>query len=269
MNIAYLILAHKNPHQLERLIKAIYNDKDYFIIHYDGRSNETEYKDIQKTFATSENVYFPKRHKCYWGHFSIVEATLECIKFLNNNQITYDYAILLSGQDYPIKSPETIRKFLIKNNGYEFIHYEKLPNNNWKNGGMNRLNYPYFLGEYMLTFDGVYGGSQWWCLSKKCLEYILSFINTNPHYISFFKNEVYKFSDEMFFQTIIMNSSFKEKVICNDLKYIDWSKRTRPAILTFKDFKKLIYSNKLFARKFDFQKSAILLNMLDKYLKTR
>ncbi|OLO35878.1 hypothetical protein BTR23_16150 [Alkalihalophilus pseudofirmus] len=60
MNIAYLILAHKNPRQLERLIKAIYNDKDYFIIHYDGRSNETEYKDIQNTLLLQKMFTFQK-----------------------------------------------------------------------------------------------------------------------------------------------------------------------------------------------------------------
>ena len=54
------------------------------------------------------NIYFLKRHTCYWGDFNIVKATCEGIKEIVKSGINFDYAILLSGQDYLIKSTTQI-----------------------------------------------------------------------------------------------------------------------------------------------------------------
>jgi hypothetical protein len=67
------------------------------------------------------NVTFLKRHKCYWGDFGHVRATLEGIAYLFNNEIEFDYLILLTGQDYPIKPNREIETLLRRSNGKQFM----------------------------------------------------------------------------------------------------------------------------------------------------
>ena len=102
--------------------------------------------------------------------------------------------------------------------------------------------------------------------------------------------------DEMFFQTIIMNSPWASRVEGFDAyqcwsadrtarglehdsemlpeesfnkRYIDWSgetsgERERPAILDERDWQRIVASPSLFARKFDAERSAALLDRSDR-----
>lgn len=57
--------------------------------------------------------------------------------------------------------------------------------------------------------------------------------------------------DESFFQTLVMNSPYKDKRE-DYLHYVDWSEeKTSPKILTIEDIEELKHSDKLMARKFD------------------
>ena len=67
-----------------------------------------------------------------------------------------------------------------------------------------------------------------------------------------------------------MNSKFKDKVICEDLRYIDWDTRNGncPANLDESDFDKVVSSNKLFARKIDLPLAEKLVRKLMEKIKT-
>jgi hypothetical protein len=85
----------------------------------------------------------------------------------------------------------------------------------------------------------------------------------NPAFVNFFK--YVDIPDEMFFQTIILNSPFKESVINDNLVYIDWENPNPSYPRTFvkTDFEILVSSSKLFARKFDVSRDADILDMID------
>jgi hypothetical protein len=72
-------------------------------------------------------------------------------------------------------------------------------------------------------------------------------------------------ADEIYFQTILLNSPFKEKIVNNNLRYIDWTRRNGnfPAILDESDFQSLAHSDKVFARKFEFPVSEKLKQMIN------
>ena len=139
-----------------------------------------------------------------------------------------------------------------------------------------------------------YGGPDWWSLSYESASYILRFVEDNPGYKRFYR---YTHSPgEMFFQTIILNSAFAGRVENYDnyqiwsaersrqksisesamladgafnRRYADWSgeatgARETPAILDERDWESIKRSNCHFARKFDPQRSANLLNLIDK-----
>jgi hypothetical protein len=196
-----------------------------------------------------------------WGGFSIVQATLHLLKEATAFG-EYDYFILLSGADYPLKSNADILRFLQHYNGKEFINLYKMPEANKTfdrieyfhvepvsdfassslsrgiNKGVRRINkllrspllkrrYPQQYAHFTL-----YAGSQWWALSKQCVDYILQFITRNPEYVKFYKHT--RVPDEMFFHTIIGNSPFKQNVV-NAFMYADWvtgSSSSHPATIT-------------------------------------
>ncbi len=100
-------------------------------------------------------------------------------------------------------------------------------------------------------------------LSKDTIEYIHDFTHRNPDFVKFFRNSF--IPDEIFFQTIILNSERKTKVVNDNLRYIDWVDE-KPAILTEKYFQAIQTSSQLFARKFDQTCDSTILDTIDEQL---
>ena len=73
-------------------------------------------------------------------------------------------------------------------------------------------------------------------------------------------------SDEMFFQTILVNSmTFKNQIVNDNLRYISWTRKNNsfPAILDIDDFQNITKNDICFMRKIDFSISRELLAMID------
>ena len=106
-----------------------------------------------------------------------------------------------------------------------------------------------------------YGGG-FWTLSMECVEYVFEFLQQNKDYIRFF-DSVY-IPDEIFFQTILLNSVLKERIVNDDLRYIDFSRhKGHPEILGKEDFNRFMNTRDLFARKFDITIDCEVLDMID------
>jgi Holliday junction resolvasome RuvABC DNA-binding subunit len=80
MRIAYIILAHKYPEQLVRLISKLNTDDVSFFIHIDKKTDQKIYHQIVTQLKDFSNVSFIKRYHLGWGSFDIVRASLEGIK---------------------------------------------------------------------------------------------------------------------------------------------------------------------------------------------
>ncbi|MBD2526707.1 beta-1,6-N-acetylglucosaminyltransferase [Nostoc sp. FACHB-133] len=285
MDIAYIISAYKYPQQLIRLVNKLNADKTSFLIHVDKKTNNKIYQEMVQGLSKYSNVCFLDRHKCYWGDFGHVLASIKGIKKIFDSNISCDYIILLTGQCYPIKSNKQIRDFLKQLNSHSLVNFSPLPNDAWikggeERGGMDRIEYFYLnlfnkrfpvsffqhqLKRKFLKGFKPYGGSSYWCVSRELAEYINSFINHNPDFVDFFRNVL--IPDEIFFQTIIMNSPFKEKIISNHMTYTLWKDYSdHPEILGINHFNKLSQSSCLYARKFDATKDSQILDSIDKYL---
>lgn len=108
----------------------------------------------------------------------------------------------------------------------------------------------------------LYSGSQWWTLSLDCMNYLLDQIREHPAISRFFK-----FTwgpDEFIFQTLLMNSPYREAVTGYDLHYIDWSAgKEHPKNLGADDIDKMMASPLLLARKFDINKDPDVLDLID------
>ncbi|BAZ30447.1 hypothetical protein NIES4074_29070 [Cylindrospermum sp. NIES-4074] len=298
MKIAYIILAHKYPEQLLRLIYALNTDDVSFFIHIDKTADKQVYEQLVTQLQDLPNIYFIKRYNSAWGSFDIVKATLEGIKSIAEASNNFDYIVNLSGQDYLIKSNKQIKNFLEENKGKEFLEYFPLPCSKWRGGGLRRVEYWHIrwkneffclpeerefkspinslLYSYLAPiffkkrkFDEnfpLYGGSQFWCLTGECVKWINNFVKQNPQFVNRFN---YTFcTDEVFFQTLILNSPFKDKVVNEHLRYLEWGTMNdfHPRILDRNDFEKIKESKKLFARKFDLTIDQDILNMIDEVI---
>jgi len=276
MKIANIVTVHKSPHQLARMINAFSHPSVFHFIHLDAKV------DIKQFLFVAE---FPRvkfiqnRCKVNWAGFGQVQSTLNSFREILQTGIDFDYFNLITGQDYPIKRIDDFVSYLAANEGKEFfqfqhaetewlesVHRFKKYHFTWLNiKGRYRLEY---LINALLpprkAYKGyeIYGRSAYFTITSACVKFIVAFVNENPDYVKYFKT-VWA-PDEMFFQTLLLNSLWKNKLINNNLRYIEWyPKVANPKIFTQEDLPKLKESPHFIARKFDEKVNSQILDLLD------
>ena len=102
-------MAHRGVEQLRRLVARLLRDDsgDIVILHVDSKSDisDADIAAIRKAHQGSR-VIATRRIDCRWGHPSLCE-----VMFLLMNELRgmdYDYAHLISGQDWPVASKPAI-----------------------------------------------------------------------------------------------------------------------------------------------------------------
>ncbi len=279
MRIAYIILANRFPEQLLRLISRLNSNLSEFFIHIDRKADDAVYAQIVDGTAHLANVHLLKQYVCYWGGFGHIQASLEGIKQIAVAGVPFDYTILLTGQDYPIKSNTEIESFLKQQGGRTFIDHFPMPAPHWDGGGLQRIacwhvrwrnacfSFPRDPGSFLhRRFPrGLqpFGGSSYWCLSRACVAYIHDFVLRREGFVRFFK--YVDVPDEIFYQTILLNSPLASTLVNDDLRYIEWRdpQSSSPAVLTSRDLEKIQASPKLYARKFDLNVDPNVLDLID------
>ena len=117
-----------------------------FYVHVNRLTDDETFEAMQQGLDGRDNIVWLPRVACYWGGFSLLEATLVGIESILASGNPPDYAMLLSGQDYPLRSRAEIEGYLEARRGRNFLHHFRLPAAEWagEGGGLNRLRYPYF-----------------------------------------------------------------------------------------------------------------------------
>jgi hypothetical protein len=292
MKQAILITAYKNYHHLEEIIQCFDANFELFI-HLDKKSEIS--KEALATLRKQDNVkLLQQKYKVNWGGFNHLKSILYLAdQALKNPENQYFH--LITGHDFPIKSNDYFVDYFKKNRNIEFIDCHNVPYSGWPgNNGMDRIEYFNFydiwdakknkqfqkialairiqkrLG-FKRTLSSripkLYVGSTYWSLSRECISYVLDFTKINKFVFNRFKYTLC--AEEFYFQTVIMNSDFANRVVNDNLRYIDWVARNgnNPAILDETDFEKLKETNSVFARKFDYPQSIGLLNKIKSLLK--
>ncbi|MCY2687852.1 beta-1,6-N-acetylglucosaminyltransferase [Salinimicrobium sp. TH3] len=137
MEINYIILGHKNPDQILRLVHSLNYREISFYIHIDKKVKIAPFQQMLNEFPNVHLLDYSKRKSIIWGDFSIVEATLNAMQ-----QIVADgkngYCVLLSGQDYPLRNPEFITQTLDQNHEKHYIDIFPMPGI-WGSSGTDRI----------------------------------------------------------------------------------------------------------------------------------
>lgn len=211
-----------------------------------------------------------ERQSVYWGSHNQIKATLSLFKAAHEQK--YNRYVLISGQDLPIKKNSEILNFLKKHPQTQFLEFNVLPVSWWgAEKGIERLKYYYLKSD--LTFIqklsaklvywqkkyrlvnrkinfNAYAGANWMNLTHDAVSYILDYTDNHPEYLKRFRFT--HCADEIYFQSILLNSSFSEHCENNTLRYFNWIKGPEfPRTLRMDDLNDIIKSDALFARKFD------------------
>ncbi|HSK16940.1 MAG TPA: beta-1,6-N-acetylglucosaminyltransferase [Gaiellaceae bacterium] len=277
--LAYIISAYKLPDQLIRLVRRLDTETSSFFVHVDRKTDDDTYRRMTEPLSGLDNVHFLERHRCHYGGFGHVEATIKGIRELFRRGIPFDHVLLLTGQDYPIASNRRIGAFFREHEGLSFMTHFPLPSDEWQEGGMDRIeSWHVRLGSHYVRIPGIrarfgrgypaglrpFGGSAYWCLSRECTEFVHRFLGDARSYVRFFR--FVDVPDEIFFQTILLNSPLRDAIVNDDLRYLEWRHPEvagGPAVLRRADFENIMSSGKLFARKFDATEDAEILDLID------
>jgi hypothetical protein len=331
VSIAYLVLSHHQPALLARLVDRLLDRDAHVFVHVDRRAEIGPFQEALRALTNPwlrSNLHLAadRRKVAYFG-FTPVEAILALMRQASEFS-RFSYYSLLSGVDYPIKPGPEIHAFFEARDTEYLVYWLLTDRPSWQ----HKVEH-YFLADYVpirnlrrprlgnfwklrrsvaylywtsffryrdrlpkrrYPFADLrpYGGSAWWSLTHGCVRYVLDFVARRPDVVRFFRFT--ECPDELFFQTVVMNSPYAEKA-ANIEEYRRWSERTRPEektdesrlpessfnlryidwtgpyggergypyILDERDFEQLRDSPCLFARKFDARRSASLLDRID------
>lgn len=271
--VAYILVVHKNAAQVGRLMRRLATERSMFLVHADRRAGSAFAGELRRALGDLADVRFLERSRCFWGGFGMVRAILAGLEDLVRDDVAFGHAVVLSGQDYPLRSPREIERFLDESMGHSFATHTVLPSPFWPGGGMARVERFHIVSYQALHLPvpwrrripgGLrpFGGGAWLCLARPAVEYVTDFVRRNPRVVRFFEHVLHP--DELFFQTVLLNSPLAETVVDDHLRYIDWRGGAgSPAVLRTSDVGALETSGRLFARKFDDTVDGKVLDMLD------
>lgn len=274
----FLIGAYKDEKGLLDLIRSL-SSKGKVYVHINALSALNIEK--LKTLCSS-NVVFIKKVKVTWGGFSHLEAILYLLSLMIRDK-NIEYIHIISGQDLKIKSWDYFKKkFDGSNNIYMSCINLKEASSNIQKRYMykhfftdidSRKKWYIFLDYCICAFQkrrrnigdfyDIYKGMIWVSAPTNAYEYAINYYNSHDKFRYDIAHTL--IPEEIFFQTVFMNSKYKKDIIKNNLRFTIWSERhgSIPAYLDESDIAKIDESECVFARKVD---SSISKKLIEHYL---
>lgn len=289
---AYLIMAHSNENQLAQLIETLDYPENDIYIHLDVKMGDVNILLLNQA-ARYSKLKFVERKNVVWGHYSQIDCEFRLFRAALQGG-DYEYVHLLSGMDLPLCSQKQIHDYFHRFKGKEFVHIESAE---LSSSDQEKYMYRFFLQKYIGNKQDsllyylqrisihvqrilrirkksslnwkMYKGANWVSITGTFMAFLVS----NEKWV---KKE-FRFSkccDELFLQTVLMNSPYAQNLSCTVFqddyrscqRYIDWN-RGNPYVFRENDFEELISSGYLFARKFDSKVDSEIINKIVAYVK--
>ena len=264
MRAAYLITAYNDPLLLNGLAAVLGAAHRDLFIHIDAKSDVGQFDLPHLAHAH----FLEDRVRVHWGNVSMLTAAMRLLEEAVGRG-AYDYYVLLSGSDFPIKPVEAFERFLDLSGGRSF--HTVRPALNWFEGrkrlrshyrleertrwgvAMQRLR---FLQTYLgpwgartppADFDVYYSGSTWFTVHRDVAHWMLD-CWARPSLREYFST-VYC-ADEIFIPTVIANSPSPERHEHRSIRLLKWRGMANPKVLDMDDLADIRASDAFFARKF-------------------
>lgn len=269
---------YKDAKQVNRFIDAAPSNFDFYV-HIDKKS-------ALRADDISQRANVCSVYKIYWGAVEHLKAFLLLMEQAYTSGKGYDFYHLATGQDFFACPLSKFDSLLKPGNIYMDIFH--LPKKGWWHGGLHILRYKtlaskmdlrlrcnklldklYLYWQYLtcqarpLPAYPLAGGSVYFSISTGGVKFILESAIAKD---LLGRMENTTCAEEIFFQTVLINSRYRDRIIANNLRYMDWSVPSPPKFLTEKDFEKIVQSGSLFCRKID---SNVSKKLIDKLLRMK
>ncbi len=270
--IAYILLCHKDPEGIIAQAERLTAVGDYIAIHFDARAKTADFEKIRAALASNANVTFAKRRvKCGWGEWSLVEATLQAVRSRRsipfrgrristccratacrsnrpNSPMPSLTATMSTTSKALISSIRTGSRPGIKE---ERLIYRHLFNERTHKTAVLRLDatcktaWP---DARKVPADiGMQIGSQWWCLRRRTVEWVLDFCSKRRDVMRFFRTTW--IPDETFFQTLVRHLVPEHEIRSRTLTFLMFTDYGMPVTFYNDNYDLLLSQDYLFARK--------------------
>jgi Core-2/I-Branching enzyme len=297
--IAYLITSHNLPDQVLRLAGVLRSGspESEIVVHHDERASRLDHTALA---AYGVRAIDPPS-RVTWGEISHLTAMLRCFSWLLTES-NFDWMVLLSGQDYPIRPLGDIERDLSGTSADGLIEAEPCPkpglshrvdefalryhfqwyrSPRWMTGRIPRslASRTAFVRSRFLPRSGAwvgaralsspfdesfrcYRGSDWFTLSRRAVRAVVSFSDANPEILAHYSRTL--IPTESYVQTVLANDA-NLRLLGDHRRYVVWDQpvMTGPRILRSQDLGALLASGRDFARKFDETVDRDVLDMID------
>lgn len=279
---AYLIMAHNNFEQLQLLISLLDDARNDIYLHIDKKVTDFSTETVKTRYA---GLFFVDPISVTWGGHSQIQC--EMLLFKSAAPGHYMYYHLISGIDLPLKTQDEIHAFFQEHSRMNFIGYDKIAQetksfafrtqyyhifSNIAGKGqtpikriLRKINTTLVRIQALLHIKRkeivpLYKGANWVSITDEMVQYILSCEKIIKK--QFFYSHC---GDEVFLQSIAMQSPYRDKIIDNSYRAVTWEGVT-PRIYRKEDVPQLLASSDLFARKFDSKVDAEAIRLVVEHL---
>ncbi|MDZ4093960.1 MAG: DUF5928 domain-containing protein [Paracoccaceae bacterium] len=268
--IAYILLCHKDPEGIIAQAMRLTAAGDFVAIHFDANARREDYDTLRVALDQNPSVVFAARRlKCGWGAWSLVAASLLAVQAAVDAFARATHFYMLSGDCMPIKSAEYAHAFLDRED-VDYVESLDFFRSDWIKTGIKeeRLIYRHFFNERTqkwlfyaaLNLQQRLGlaraipadlqiqiGSQWWCLRRRTVEWILDFTVKRRDVMRFFRTTW--IPDETFFQTLVRHLVPEHEIRTRALTHLMFTDYGMPVNFYNDQYDLLISQDYLFARK--------------------
>jgi hypothetical protein len=297
--IAFLILVHRDPSHLARLVGRLAAEGCHCFVHCDAKVSAEPFARVLEGLNATL-VSDRERIAVNWCGYGMVEATHALLREAFRPDCVFDRFCLLSGSDYPLKPVATIRQAAAQHR--EILRVDRRLDPRGA-GPFDRCASRIYLGGIGILNERtglpglralakrlqrvipraarppmpVYYGPSWWMLTREAASYLVEEMEAHPDLSAFFRWT--RSPDEMVVQTVLKASPFASDITFDATRpdfhddpllpqathYVDWDRPNpdAPRTLVLEDLDRLCASPALFARKFDSNRSAVLVDRLD------
>ena len=268
--IAFILLCHKDPEAVVLQATQLTAAGDFIAIHFDGRAPKAAFDRIRAGLAGNPNVTFARRRiHCGWGEWSLVQATLNAVEAAVEAFPRATHFYMISGDCMAIKSATYARRMLDATD-CDYIESFDFFDSDWIKTGIKeeRLIYRHLFNERTqkplfyrsLELQKRLGleraipadlqmmiGSQWWCLRRRTIEWILNFTRKRRDVMRFFRTTW--IPDETFFQTLVRHLVPASEIRARTLTFLMFTDYGMPVTFYNDHYDLLLSQDFLFARK--------------------
>ena len=267
--IAFILLCHKDPDAIIKQAQSLTDVGDYISIHFDKSAGTQGFERTRAALKDNPNVVFARRIKCGWGEWSLVRATLNAVEAAVDAFPRATHFYMVSGDCMAIKSAQFAHRFLDQRD-CDYIESHDYFQSNWIKTGWKaeRLIYRHWFNErtQKRRFYGMFEaqkrlgltrkipedievmiGSQWWCLRRRTIEWILDFTRKRRDVVRFFSTTW--IPDETYFQTLVRHMVPGHEIESRTLTFLMFTDYGMPVNFYNDHYEMLLSQDYLFARK--------------------